>query len=82
MKTITYRRAAQRKLGKLPANEREKIVLKINQYAENPESLTNNVIKMQGEAHYRLRIGDWRVVFDEFDTVIDVIKIGSRGSIY
>lgn len=82
MKQVTYQRTAQRKLRKLPANERTKLILKINQYAENPDSLANNVIRMQGTPHYRLRVGDWRVVFDEFDTVIDIIKIDARGAVY
>lgn len=82
MKEITYHRSAERKLKKIPANERIKIIHKINQYAEYPESLTNNVKRMQGERYYRLRVGDWRVIFDELDTVIDIIKIDSRGSIY
>lgn len=55
---------------------------KIEQYAENPQSLANNVIRMQGLPYYRLRVGDYRVIFDESDTVIAVIKVDSRGSVY
>ena len=55
---------------------------KIEQYAENPQSLVTNVIRMQGLPYYRLRVGDYRVIFDESDTVIAVIKVDSRGSVY
>jgi mRNA interferase RelE/StbE len=44
--------------------------------------MTNNIKKLQGEDSYRLRIGDWRVIFDENDVVIEVIKVGPRGDIY
>ena len=48
----------------------------------NPESLKNNVKKLQGIKLYRLRIGNYRVVFDENLIVIEVVKIGLRGNVY
>lgn len=69
-------------LSRIPVNEANKIRSKIHQYATDPDSLANNVKKMQGEDAYRLRVGDWRVIFDEYDVVIEVIKIGSRGDVY
>lgn len=47
-----------------------------------PASQANNLKKLQGRHAYRLRVGDWRVIFDENEVVIDVIKIGARGSVY
>ncbi len=82
MKEVTYRRQAEKKLRRMPRNERQKVIEKINLYASEPETLANNVISMTDSPYYRLRIGDWRVVFDENDTVIDIIKIKSRGEIY
>ena len=38
---------------------------KIAQYAADPASLANNVRKLQGREGCRLRVGDWRVIFDE-----------------
>ena len=55
---------------------------KIEQYAAAPASLANNVKKLQGRDGYRLRVGDWRVIFDQDDVVLDVLQIGPRGSIY
>lgn len=55
---------------------------KIEQYAEAPASLANNVKKLQGRDGYRLRVGDWRVIFDQDGVVLDVLQIGPRGSIY
>lgn len=82
MKQISYSREATRSLRKIPQNWKMRIIEKIEQYAENPESLANNVIRMKGEFYYRLRVGDYRIIFDESDTVIGIIKIDSRGAVY
>jgi mRNA interferase RelE/StbE len=44
--------------------------------------MSNNVKKLQGEDSCRLRVGDWRVIFDENEVVIEVIKVGARGNVY
>ena len=55
---------------------------KIRQYADDPASLANNVKALQGSEYVRLRVGDWRVILDDRLTVLSVIKVGPRGSIY
>ncbi|MBS9781784.1 MAG: type II toxin-antitoxin system RelE/ParE family toxin [Gammaproteobacteria bacterium] len=82
MKTIKYSRESLKSLRNMPANTMKRIVGKINQYANDPQSLANNVIRMKGEPHYRLRVGNYRVVFDEFDRIIEIIKVEGRGSVY
>lgn len=81
-KQISYTKEARWTLSRIPVNERRRILLKIEQYAEDPRSQANNVAKLQDRSGYRLRVGDWRVIFDEFDNVLEVQKIGSRGSVY
>jgi mRNA interferase RelE/StbE len=81
-KQINYTKEARRTLSRIPVNERRRILLKIEQYAEDPRSQANNVVKLQDRSGYRLRVGDWRVIFDEFDSILEVQKIGSRGSVY
>lgn len=66
----------------MPANESARIRLKIEQYAEEPESLANMVKALTGSDYIRLRVGDWRIIMDEKETVLDVIKIGARGDVY
>jgi mRNA interferase RelE/StbE len=82
MKQVVYGRAALRTLTRIPANEAKRIRAKINQYADDPASLVQNVVKLQCREGYRLRVGDWRVIFAEDGTVIDIIDIGPRGGIY
>ena len=66
----------------MPANTAVLILAKIDQYAAKPEALANNVTKLQGREGYRLRGGDWRVIFDDDGTVLAILQIGPRGGVY
>ncbi len=61
-----------------------RITAKIRQYADDPANLANNVAAMVGQPGvYRLRVGDWRVVFDLHDAgTVRVRWIGPRGAAY
>jgi mRNA interferase RelE/StbE len=84
MYTVNYTKSAAKTLHKLPRNVSALIVGKINQYAADPASQGANVKKLSGAESYRLRVGDWRVLFtiDNGVMVITILAIGSRGSIY
>ena len=82
MKKIKYSHQAVKFLKKITECDAEKIVYKIIQYAENPETLKNQVKKLTNSSYYRLRIGDYRVIFDETGTVLEIIKVGNRGQVY
>lgn len=82
MKQVSYSKDALKTLRRIPVNEARRIRLKIEQYAADPSSQSQNIIKLQGREGYRLRVGDWRVIFADDGTVIAVIAIGARGGIY
>jgi mRNA interferase RelE/StbE len=79
---IRYTKTALKALARMPTAVARLIRGKIEQYAEAPASLANNVKKLQGRDGHRLRVGDWRVIFDQDGVVLDVLQIGPRGSIY
>jgi mRNA interferase RelE/StbE len=79
---IRYSKAAIKALSAMPANTARRIMAKVERYAADPASLANNVKKLQGRDGYRLRIGDWRVIFDHDGVVLDVLQIGPRGGVY
>ncbi|GJD94173.1 type II toxin-antitoxin system RelE/ParE family toxin [Methylobacterium iners] len=82
MKRISYSKDALRTLSRLPANVSELIRSKITLYATKPEALANNVKALKGAAGvYRLRVGDWRVLFSEDGEVIAIVRIAARGSV-
>jgi mRNA interferase RelE/StbE len=52
--------------------------------AADPLAPNNNVKKLRGVEGYRLRIGDWRVVYtlERGTLTVVVVKVGHRGSVY
>jgi mRNA interferase RelE/StbE len=71
-------------LAKLPVNWQKRIVEKVLQVAANPYAPNNNLTKLQGIDGYRLRVGDWRVIYELEDDrlVMLVLDVGSRGGMY
>ncbi|WP_085441204.1 type II toxin-antitoxin system RelE family toxin [Magnetofaba australis] len=82
MFTITYSKQAARALTRMPANERKRVRGKIREYATNPDQQANNVKKLQGREGYRLRVGNWRVIFTQDGRVMAIHEIGARGGVY
>lgn len=82
MRPISYTRHALKALRKMPADMAERIIAKIEQYAEEPDSLSNNVKALKGREGIRLRVGDWRVIMSDEGVVLAVLEIGPRGSVY
>ncbi len=63
-------------------NMAERILGKLTDYAENPAALANHVTEMRDQPFKRLRVGNFRILFEETETEIIVSDIGPRGSIY
>lgn len=82
MKSVTYKPAALKALRRMPRNDANRIMVKVDQYAANPASQANNVKVLKGRDGIRLRVGDWRVIMDDQGDVLDVLKIGPRGGVY
>jgi len=82
MKQIVFTRVAQRVLERMPSNTSRLILRKIRQHADDPSSLARNVAKLQGREGYRLRVGDWRVIFDEDGSILNILDVGPRGGVY
>jgi mRNA interferase RelE/StbE len=82
MKPISYTRQALKALRRMPADMAQRIIAKIEQYAEEPESQANNVKALKGREGIRLRVGDWRVIMNDDGVVLAVLEIGPRGSVY
>ncbi|MEY2925571.1 MAG: hypothetical protein RL367_48 [Pseudomonadota bacterium] len=82
MKTICYSAAADKTLAKMPANTAALIESKIDQLAIDPASLGNLVKRLQGSQAFRLRVGDWRVVYTDELVILDILAIAPRGAAY
>ena len=81
---IVFTKQADRTLRKLPRNVSDLIRSKLDQVAADPHAHHGNVTKLQNRSGFRLRIGDWRVIYEIQDDqlVILVLKIAPRGGIY
>ena len=74
--TIVFTNAAKKSLKRLPRDLGQRILIAI-------EKLPGGDVKrLQGREGYRLRIGDWRVLFTTGGTAITIVDIGPRGGIY
>lgn len=81
MKSITYTGTAARALRR-HASRAASIRSKLEQYADDPASLANNVKKLKGVDARRLRVGDFRVILQETESQIVILDIGPRSAIY
>jgi mRNA interferase RelE/StbE len=82
MRAISYTRQALKALRRMPADTAQRIIAKIEQYAQEPETQANNVTALKGREGIRLRVGDWRVIMNDDGVVLAVLEIGPRGRVY
>ncbi len=81
MKTVTYTVSAARDLkrhGNMAARARKAI----EAYAADGKAHTNNVTQLVGSTAWRMRVGDFRIIFEMTDTTITVTKFTPRGDVY
>lgn len=69
-------------LEKLNKPIKNKILDKVYELANNPRPYGS--IKMSGNDSYRIRVGDYRVIYEINDKVVKVyiVKIGHRKDVY
>ncbi|HOC67862.1 MAG: mRNA interferase RelE [Candidatus Hydrogenedentes bacterium ADurb.Bin101] len=81
--SIEFSRRAARQIDELEATLRIRVIKKIEALSDNPRPL--GVQKLVGsENDYRIRIGDYRVVYEIRDSVlvVIVIKVTHRRQVY
>ncbi|MEE0919069.1 MAG: type II toxin-antitoxin system RelE/ParE family toxin [Lachnospiraceae bacterium] len=74
--TIQYSKQAVKFLNKQTRSTKLRIVNAINLLPQG------DVKKLSGRNGYRLRVGDFRIIFDINGNVLAIEKIGNRGQIY
>lgn len=82
--TIFIKRQAQKKLKSLSKGDRLRLTEKIVCLGHNPNNAELDIKPLQGESYYRLRVGNWRIIFDKQDDIkiITIEKIKPRGDVY
>jgi mRNA interferase RelE/StbE len=81
---ITYTTQDTKSLLKMPRNTAKLIREKLEQFAVDPFASIPNAKKLQGRDGNRLRIGDWRVIYEvnKNEVVIIVLKVAPRDEVY
>jgi mRNA interferase RelE/StbE len=84
MYRVVTTKSFDKALARLSLNWQKRIVAKIKEVAVDPYAPNNNLTKLQGRDGFRLRVGDWRVIYELQDKrlVMLVLDMGPRGDIY
>jgi mRNA interferase RelE/StbE len=79
---ILFEKASIKSLRKLPADAQVKIIEAIEKLSEEPRP--HSCKKLEGREGYRIRIGDYRVIYLINDNTVTVLilDIGKRKEIY
>lgn len=79
---VSFTPGALRQLRKLPRNVRERLVPAIDGLARNPRPIGSR--KLTGDNLYRIRVGDYRIVYAIQDArlTVLVVTLGHRREVY
>lgn len=80
--TVELSNGAKQDLAVLPADLQTRIVKALRKLEANPRP--SGIKKLKGEDAYRLRVGDYRVLYEVHDKrlLVLVVKIGHRREVY
>lgn len=62
-------------MRRLSPRNRELVIDKIEQYAESPASMANQVISLVNSDYLRLRVGNYRVIFSVENGAVAILLI-------
>ena len=79
---ILIKRSAADELGRISKRDLRPIVERIEKLAAKPRP--DGCEKLSGQERYRIRQGDYRVVYsiDDSTRTVEIFKIGHRSEIY
>lgn len=82
MYEVVIERQALKQLAKIPAPYYSKITEALKSLSKNPRP--NGYIKLKGRMGYRIRVGDYRIIYNINDNVLTVfvLLIGDRKNVY
>lgn len=82
--SVELAEAARNDIKKLTAKAQERILKKIRWLSENFESLTPQSLSADFSGLFKLRFGDYRVIysFDDKTIIIAIRRVGYRRDIY
>ena len=82
MRTIVFARKAAREFDALDLTVRQRIETALDQFAVDPLALQSQIKRLKGDMAMRLRVGDWRIIFDLTHDEIVVLAVAHRREVY
>jgi len=82
--TIKILEKAERELAAVPAKDRKRIALHIDELVDNPYPSGAQQLKGAFKNHFRIRIGDYRIIYQIENKVLTIVivRIGHRREVY
>ncbi len=77
---ILYEKGALKELDRLEPSITRRIIKKIDEMSGNPSSC--DIKRLKASNDYRLRVGDYRIIFIFDKHIIKILKIGHRQQMY
>lgn len=71
---------AEKEIEGLDPKAQDRIFSKIESLSKNPLSV--QVVKLKNTDCYRVRVGDYRIIYEIDNDVIYVLKVGHRKDVY
>ncbi len=77
---ITFSKKAEKQSNKIPDHIFDHVLTKIKDLANQTGSL--NIRKLTSREGYRLRVGDYRVIYKITDTKLTILSVAHRKDAY
>jgi mRNA interferase RelE/StbE len=80
--TVNLKRSAERELGRLPAEIRDKIIRRLISLKEDPRPV--GAKKLRSREGYTIRIGNYRVLYaiSDLEKEVEVFSVAHRREVY
>lgn len=80
--SVHIKRSAAKELEAVPLKDRTRLIKRIQGLAREPRP--PGCEKLSGEEKYRLRQGDYRILYEIVDQrlIVTVVRIGNRRDVY
>ena len=80
--SVVIKKSAEHELRALPKEDLRRVVDRIRAFAGDPRPHGNE--KLSGQERYRIRQGDYRIVYavDDEGRTVEIVKIGHRREVY
>ena len=80
--SLRIKKSAEKELRSVPKADLARIVRRIQSLAQDPRPHGSE--KLSGDDKYRIRQGNWRIIYGIDDTahVVEIVRIGHRREVY